>query len=945
MGGRGGKKKRAKWNRKRKAEERERKAGAQQRWEAKGRDRRGTEYKSMIQSNARMEAYYAIQGLHSVRLDGDGAKFVPCTTDAEKEAERRKWITCLKTILPASFRLGTDLPDALRDKLEGDLDEFTGKEIEIEIDLDDEERRGWHDPEAASAAAAATSASAAASAESKAETTDEKGDESVPIKPKTRIKKVAPASKIEYIPHGYQLSVDRRTVKRNAGLAGLHDWLKVQTAAGFLTRQETVSMIPPIVLAAEPGHAVLDMCAAPGSKTSQLLEVVSQMPREDMLEPEGYVVANDSDPKRAYMLVHQLRRINSPSAFVTSIEAQIFPNLVKGEAGVGEEGMFDRVLCDVPCSGDGTTRKNPGMWKTWSQLGALALHPLQLRIALNGCRLTKVGGYMCYSTCSMNPVENEAVVAEILREADGAVELVEKRCDMPGLKARPGWTNWKVLREDRSSSQSRKQRENQKKKNNEKMQQRKKEWEEKNREKGEEDVSVTTAQDEVEETLAETSENIDVAMADETGAKEASSIDGHGAPDSAASSATNRPASRAFKPPESWDDEALVDLAKSCGLVLHDNFESVPEEWRKRVRQTVFPPSPEEAATMNLDKCIRCLPQDMDTGGFFVALFKKVAPMRARLRKSEVEEAVALDGVASVDEPDHKRRKTRDRSSAPAGAGDESLAGSTSAVESAVEPENESGVEGRTSPCGKNGEGDKQQRSNGGGRNRNWDLGNSDFVAPDPDKFPPLVEYYGFSENFPMDQIMARSNGDAKILVFMSRAIKENLIDQGLQDKVTVINSGLKAFERNNKRECDVEYRVTQEAIHFIAPHMTKRIIVAKASDFVRCIGPGSIRLSHSSTEFADAAKVLSSGSFVVALEGYERNVAAKMFLVMWKCRGEAMNCLVNKSEMDGMKSKLTGLGIDVSILEASEETKEISGKEVEDYNMEKKQEDESNSG
>jgi hypothetical protein len=124
---------------------------------------------------------------------------------------------------------------------------------------------------------------------------------------------------------------------------------------------------------------------------------------------------------------------------------------------------------------------------------------------------------------------------------------------------------------------------------------------------------------------------------------------------------------------------------------------------------------------------------------------------------------------------------------------------------------------------------------------------------------------------------------------------------------------------------------------------MTKRIIVAKASDFVRCIGPGSIRISHSSTEFADAVKVLSSGSFVVALEGYERNVAAKMFLVMWKCRGEAMNCLVNKSEMDGMKSKLRGLGIDISILEASEETKETGGKEVEDYDVEKKQEDESN--
>jgi hypothetical protein len=140
------------------------------------------------------------------------------------------------------------------------------------------------------------------------------------------------------------------------------------------------------------------MCAAPGSKTSQILEIVSSPTDPHDLEPRGCVVANDSDAKRAFMLVHQLRRINSPAVLVTSCNAQSFP-LLKGisssssEHGAEEEeeGMFDRVLCDVPCSGDGTTRKNPGVWKHWSALGSLALHPLQLSIALNGARLTKVG--------------------------------------------------------------------------------------------------------------------------------------------------------------------------------------------------------------------------------------------------------------------------------------------------------------------------------------------------------------------------------------------------------------------------------------------------------------------------------------------------------------------------------------------------------------------------
>jgi len=920
----GGRKKRTKWSRKRKVEEKERKSKGQERWAAKRGDDSRREYKSMIQSNPRMEAYYALQGLHNTRMvsNEDGtSSFVPCATEAQKEEERLKWITTLKTILPASFRLGTDLGEELRGRLEKDLDEFTGKEIDIEIEVDANNRRGWADPDAN---ANASDDGADASKSTGGGNNGEKGDSADgKDQPKTRIKKVAPANRIEYIPHGYQLSVDRRTVKRNPALAGLHEWLKVQTAAGFLTRQETVSMIPPIVLAPEPGHAVLDMCAAPGSKTSQLLEVVSQMPDKNMLEPKGYVVANDADPKRAYMLVHQLRRINSPAVFVTSIEAQIFPNLLKTEAvaNTGEEGMFDRVLCDVPCSGDGTTRKNPGMWKQWTNLGALALHPLQLRIALNGCRLTKVGGYMCYSTCSMNPVENEAVVAEILREANGAVELVEKRSDMPGLRARPGWTSWRVLREDRTNSKSRKQRENQKKKNNAKMRQRRMEWEAKRRQE-EENVDDEGAKD----TGANESTGREEKHNDSGGkdGEMAEAGDKNIEKTSTESTDTNKngetsPAPREFNPPESWDNDTLETLAKSSGLVIHENFESVPDEWKKRVRSTVFPPTAEEVSKMNLERCMRCLPQDMDTGGFFVALFKKVAPMRSRLRKPETDSANdTVDGAedgsrdqvtAESKEPEIKKRKVDDTSSAAlTETGDDSVSNA----------------------------GSEQGKGKGGkGKGKQWDLGNSPFTKPDADKFPPLVEHYGFTESFPQDQLMVRSNGEAKLIYFMSGAIKKELIDRGLQDRVMPINSGLKAFERNTKRECEVDYRVTQEAIHFIAPHMTKRVVIADPEDYVRCLGPGGIRLSHFSTEFAEAVRSLTIGSFVVALRGYERNVSEKMFIVMWRCRGDAMNCLVAKAELDGMFSKLRGKGVDVPLTlgnsndNEKEKEENISAKEV----------------
>ena len=71
------------------------------------------------------------------------------------------------------------------------------------------------------------------------------------------------------------------------------------------------------------------------------------------------------------------------------------------------------MLCDVPCSGDGTLRKAPDIWRRWAAPNGNGLHPLQLRIALHAAHLLRVGGRMVYSTCSFNPVEDEAVVAEV----------------------------------------------------------------------------------------------------------------------------------------------------------------------------------------------------------------------------------------------------------------------------------------------------------------------------------------------------------------------------------------------------------------------------------------------------------------------------------------------------------------------------------------------------
>lgn len=259
---------------------------------------------------------------------------------------------------------------------------------------------------------------------------------------------VVPPQNIKFYPnnHGWQFNVRKTVVRKQQLFARFHRFLVLETTAGNISRQEAVSMIPPILLDVQPSDAVLDMCAAPGSKTAQLIEAVHA---GGDLNPTGFVIANDSDYKRSHMLIHQVQRLNSPNLIVTNHDAQMYPKVAISVRGVdgaqaNEYLKFDRILCDVPCSGDATMRKNVNVWPDWTPGNALGLHQLQLNILMRGIQLLKPGGRLVYSTCSMNPIENEAVVAEALRLAKGSVHLIESRGDIPHLINSPGMTDWKV---------------------------------------------------------------------------------------------------------------------------------------------------------------------------------------------------------------------------------------------------------------------------------------------------------------------------------------------------------------------------------------------------------------------------------------------------------------------------------------------------------------------
>ena len=233
----------------------------------------------------------------------------------------------------------------------------------------------------------------------------------------------------------YQINVAKSKIDKSSHLAELRQFIIAQTEAGVISRQETVSMIPPLFLDVKPHHDVLDICAAPGSKTTQILEMIHSG-EEDAT---GVVVANDSDFKRCYLLEHQTKRVQSPNIVITNHLAQKFPLKINGVFK-----KYDRVLCDVPCSGDGTLRKNIDAWPKWNTQRAISLHKEQCTIMKHAVKLVKNGGRFVYSTCSLNPYEDECVVAFILRLFP-QIRLVDVSAELPELKRANGISSWNVF--------------------------------------------------------------------------------------------------------------------------------------------------------------------------------------------------------------------------------------------------------------------------------------------------------------------------------------------------------------------------------------------------------------------------------------------------------------------------------------------------------------------
>lgn len=472
----------------------------------------------------------------------------------------------------------------------------------------------------------------------------------------------------------WQMNTTRLDLKRTPILQQFHKFLMAETDNGFISRQEAVSMIPPLLLDVHRGQDILDMCAAPGSKTAQLLEYLKHdiFDRNDSHDDkivksgdpfdDGMVVANDVDNKRCYMLVHQSSRLNSPNCIIINGDATRLPNMqtFNNDEEQYVDLKFDRILCDVPCSGDGTVRKNPDVWKKWTVGNANNFHGMQCKILRRGVELLKENGLLVYSTCSMNPVEDEAVIASILRASNGKVILEDVAHKLPGLKYRPGVSKWVVM----------------------------------NRE---------------------------------------------------------------------------AEVVPSA--------DKVPPENSSQIYPSLFPPNEDEAKTFCLNKAIRILPHLQNTGGFFVAVLKKLSPNlpwdkpASKVQSTSRDQSKESEGdkVKPVPQPNPKKRRLTGFKEDPFIF---------------------------------------------------MDIADPDWIA--------IKDAYGLSEKFPSTQLIHRcTSGKKRSIYLVSKKtrsfIMANREEPDRSEFVKIINGGMRLFSR---ADTTAGFRICQDGVNEVLPYIKDDIKV-----------------------------------------------------------------------------------------------------------------------
>lgn len=572
--------------------------------------------------------------------------------------------------------------------------------------------------------------------------------------------------------NAWTVSAPRQMLRRDNELSKFHKFLVQMNDLGAINRQEAVSMIPPLLLDVKPGHAVIDMCAAPGSKTAQVLERV--MEDSGGLRSEGIVVANDADIRRCWMLAHQLKRFGSPELVITNHDGQMFPKVLQ----------FDRVLCDVPCTGDGTMRKAPDIWRRWESGMGLGIHRLQRSILERGVDICKPGGRVVYSTCSMNPLENEAVVAHALRHCGGDLELVDVSSELPELKRRSGLTTWKV--KDNSGN---------------------------------------------------------LVLED---SKDGNELE------------------------ENGDEGKTNEKYKTRIPGWFECYDEVPLRRRKKIVASLFPPSEEElkSGAFPLQRCLRLVPHDQDTGAFFVAVLRKKDGARVHRKLQRAAEAMqgqTGDGGGTLTAGMNGNTGKIGISNASSSKSVTRIENEAVQEEDGIKVASTDGVEGNA------------RRSKRGTR----------LITDDPliavDKLngcmlSELTSFYGIPAELARTCLMTRG-ADAKTfkrIVAVTGRVRQ-LLEHSLGSRegsksqvIRVVNAGVRVLERTDRRDCVVPFRIIYEGAELLSREMNKRVVkCGKMDTMYKLVKEEAVEMeSMECGDLRQGLEGMESGSVIIEMHG-----------------------------------------------------------------------------
>ncbi len=177
---------------------------------------------------------------------------------------------------------------------------------------------------------------------------------------------------------------------------------------GYIYLQEAASMIPPLALMPKSSEKILDMCASPGSKTTQMAA---------LMENKGIIVANDDKIERLKPLTINLQRCGAANTIITFMKGQWF--------GQRKE-KFDKILVDEPCSGTGAIRKSFKIAQMWNPHMIKKLCSDQKKLLSSAFESLRKGGTLVYSTCTLEPEENEEVIDFLLEKySDAHLEKID----------------------------------------------------------------------------------------------------------------------------------------------------------------------------------------------------------------------------------------------------------------------------------------------------------------------------------------------------------------------------------------------------------------------------------------------------------------------------------------------------------------------------------------